>query len=260
MRPTVAIDAFSGRLEADYRGWALVAIDVIRATTTAVTAVAQGRRCLPAASVEAAAALAARLSEPLLVGELAGKVPAGFHLDNSPAEVASRNDTWRPMVLLSSSGTQLLCAAAACGACVTYVGSLRNYAAQTARLASDQASVVLLGAASRGEFRLEDQLCCARIAAGLGRRGYAIRDSATGRIVERWSEASLDAINDSPSAGFLSSTGRLADLSFVLTHDDDLDTVFQLEQGEIVPAPTPRLRPELFIPIQAPTARPVPEV
>jgi hypothetical protein len=43
---------------------------MIRASTTAVTAVAAGRLCFPVASLEAAVPLAARLDNPLLVGEL----------------------------------------------------------------------------------------------------------------------------------------------------------------------------------------------
>ena len=56
-------------------GWTVVGIDVIRATTTAVTAVAAGRRCFPVASLEEAVPLAARLANPLLVGELGGNRP-----------------------------------------------------------------------------------------------------------------------------------------------------------------------------------------
>src|SRR5947209_16344876 len=92
---------------------AVVGIDVIRATTTAITAVAAGRRCFPVPSLEAAVPLAARLDNPLLVGELGGNMPYGFHLQNSPAEMATPRDAARPVILLSSSGTGLLSAAAA---------------------------------------------------------------------------------------------------------------------------------------------------
>src|SRR6266852_6566557 len=86
---------------------ALVAIDVIRATTTAITAVVMGRRCYPAPTLQAANELAACLPDALLVGEVGGIMPAGFHLNNSPAELATRTDT-RPIILLSSSGTQVM--------------------------------------------------------------------------------------------------------------------------------------------------------
>ena len=106
MDRTVVIDCFPESVRHYREGYALVAIDVIRATTTAVTAVNMGRRCFPAPSIEIALPLAARLNNPLLVGELGGNMPYGFDMNNSPAEMAHRDDLMRPMILLSSSGMQ----------------------------------------------------------------------------------------------------------------------------------------------------------
>ena len=145
-------------------------IDVIRATTTAITAVAAGRRCFPVASIEAALPLAARLVNPLLVGELGGNMPYGFHLQNSPAEMDRSVDLDRPVILLSSSGTGLLSAAAARSR--TYAACLRNAAAQARHLIATHERVLLLAGESRGEFRDEDRLCCARIAAPLLAAGF----------------------------------------------------------------------------------------
>ena len=93
MRKTVVIDCFPERVEAYRNGYALVAVDVIRATTTAVTCVTLGRRCFPVPSLEEAVPLAARLPNPLLVGELGGSMPYGFDLNNGPADLESRTDT-----------------------------------------------------------------------------------------------------------------------------------------------------------------------
>jgi len=87
---------------------AVVAIDVIRATTTAVTAVATGRQCYPVPTVEAAeGARKIRAGCPYSWASLAGVMAAGFDMTNSPAELATRTDR-RPIILLSSSGTQLI--------------------------------------------------------------------------------------------------------------------------------------------------------
>jgi 2-phosphosulfolactate phosphatase len=213
----------------------IVVVDVIRATTTAVTAVALGRRCLPVASLAEAAAVAATLDQPLLAGELGGGVPSGFELDNSPADLARRSDVVRPMVLLSSSGTRLL---ARPGTTPVYVACFRNQSAVAARLCELGARVALVGACSRGEFREEDQLCCARIAASLIDAGFEV-DGPTVALVERWREAPLDAIRCSRSVAFLEQTGRAQDLEFVLTHVDDVDCAFLVEDGELVAAPAP---------------------
>src|SRR5215218_7863176 len=128
MERTVVIDCFPESLPRYREGHAIVAIDVIRATTTAVTGVALNRRCFPTPSLEVAVPLAARLDNPLLVGELGGNMPYGFDLTNSPAALACRSDVSRPMILLSTSGTKVLSKAKGCDA--VYVACLRNYTAQ----------------------------------------------------------------------------------------------------------------------------------
>src|SRR6266567_5386019 len=112
MRKTVVIDCFPESVPGYRDGFVIVAVDIIRATSTAVTGVALGRRCFPVPSLEVAVPLAARLPNPLLVGELGGSMPYGFDLNNSPADLESRTDTHRPMLLLSTSGTKLICGAA----------------------------------------------------------------------------------------------------------------------------------------------------
>jgi len=204
---------------------------VLRATTTAVSAVAHGRRCFAAASLEAAVPLAARLPDPLLVGELGGFMPYGFHLQNSPAQIDLREDVERPMVLLSTSGTRLMCEAAANG--TGYAACLRNVTAQAKALAGTHERVRLFGADSRGEFREEDQLACAWIAARLLDAGYVPGDEPTRGILERWAEASPEDFTHGRSARYLRETGQAADLEFVLEHVDDLDRSFPIIDTEI---------------------------
>jgi len=82
MRGTVVIDCFPESAARYREGHAIVAIDVVRATTTAITAVAGGRRCFPVPTVAAAHDVAGRLDRPLLAGEQGGAVPPGFDLNN----------------------------------------------------------------------------------------------------------------------------------------------------------------------------------
>ena len=233
---TVAIDCFPESVGRYRDGYAMVAVDVIRATTTAVTAAALNRRCFPVSSLEAAVTLAERLDDPLLVGELGGNVPHGFHLANSPAAVALRSDVSRPMILLSTSGTRLLCEAKEWCAAV-YAACLRNYTAQVRYLAARHHRVAVIGAGSRGEFREEDQMCCAWIAEGLINLGYSPRGELTARLVERWSGAPVDAFLGSKSVEYLASTGQLSDLDFILEHVDDINAVFPLDNDHITTSP-----------------------
>jgi 2-phosphosulfolactate phosphatase len=231
MRKTVVIDSFPESVDSYRNGYAIVAVDVIRATTTAVTAVALGRRCFPVPSLEAAVPLAAKLTNPLLVGELGGSMPYGFDMNNSPAELETRSDIHRPMLLLSTSGTKLMCGALESQA--MYVACLRNYTAQINYLARHHPKVAVIGAGSRGEFREEDQLCCAWIAEGLLNRGYEAQDARTIAIIEQWCSVHVDTITVGASADYLRNTGQERDLEFILEHVDDLDEIFRYERGQV---------------------------
>lgn len=216
-------------------GDVIVVVDVVRATTTAVTAVAQGRRCFTAPSVAAARRRAARLDRPLLAGEIDGAIPAGFELNNSPAAIADRTDVERPLVLVSSSGTPLIHAAALSG--TVYLGSLRNARYLGLWLAGRHARVAIVAAASRGAFREEDRVCCALVAGELLDAGYAPEDDATAALVRHWRAASPDAWLVSDSVRYLRATGQVADLDFILAHQEDLPDVFQLHDGEVITVP-----------------------
>lgn len=234
MTKTYTIDLFAdGVLDAYREGHAVVAVDVIRATTTAVTAASRGVRVFPVASLETALPLAARLDRPLLVGELGGNMPYGFDLNNSPVAMETLPPD-RPVILLSTSGTRLI--AEARGADAVYAACLRNVGAQARLLASEHDRVALVGAGTRGEFRAEDQLGCAWIAARLGEAGFEPANDAAAAVAERWGNAPVEAIEESASAEYLRTSGQLHDLAFVLSHIDDVDAVFRLEGEQLVRA------------------------
>ncbi len=229
---SVVIDVLPASAERYRASHAIVAIDVIRATTTLVTAAAAGRRCYTAPSVDAAIARAQCLDAPLLVGEVGGNMPFGFDLTNSPAEMAARSDIERPMMLVSSSGTQLIDDARGCEA--LYIACLRNFRAVARHLCGRHRRIALIGAGTRGEFREEDQLCCAWMAGLLLRAGYVPEDHATLELAERWEGAPAKACRISNSVAYLIRTGQFADLEFVFSHVDDLDAVFACDRDEVI--------------------------
>jgi 2-phosphosulfolactate phosphatase len=228
---SVVIDFLPQNVERYRDDYAIVAVDVIRATTTLMTAISRGRRCYVADSVDSALACAARLEGVLLAGELSGDVPPAFHLSNSPAALVRRADVERPMVLVSSSGTQLLCSARGCAA--VYIGCFRNHRAVADHIAGRHARIAVIGAGTRGEFREEDQMCCSWIAARLVDCGYRA-EAATLALVSRWKDAPVESCLVSKSVDYLTRTGQVDDLEFVLSHVNDLDLVGMLVEDEVV--------------------------
>jgi 2-phosphosulfolactate phosphatase len=212
-------------------GYAIVAVDVIRATTTAVSCVANGRRCFPVPSIEHALPLAAKLHHPLLVGELGGNMPWGFDLSNSPARLTARPDVTRPAILLSSSGTRLVTTAAESRAC--YLACLRNWTATARFVASRHARVAVIAAGSRGEHREEDDACCALIAGHLVDNGYGCEDAQTKDLIDRWRGTSPDEWFVSKSVDYLRKSNQTDDLTFIREHIDDLTAAFVMKHGEV---------------------------
>ncbi len=209
---------------------ALVAVDVIRATTTAITAIATGRECHLVPTLEAAFDTASRLPNPLLAGELGGDMPAGFDLTNSPAQLATRSDVSRPLVLLSSTGTRLMYEIGRRDS--AYLACFRNYSATIDCLAKTHDAVTLIGAGTRGEFREEDQMCCAWIADGLIESGFVPEDDMTLHLARRWRAAPHDAFLVSQSVAYLQRSGQLRDLNFILSHFDDVDTPGRVSRNQ----------------------------
>jgi 2-phosphosulfolactate phosphatase len=231
---------------ASYRqGCVVVAVDVIRATTMAITAAALGRACYPVDSLDASFRLAQVLEGPLLAGEIDGDVPPGFDMNNSPAELSERSDISRPLVLLSSSGTRLIVNARGCD--VLYLACFRNISSTARHLISkNYVRIALLGAGSRGEFREEDQICCALIGAQLVQVGYVPENETTITIMKRWANAKASDCLHSRSVDYLRRTGQLADLRFILERIDDLAETFIVQTGEVVKVKlAPRLNLEL---------------
>jgi len=241
MSNSVIIDCFAESAERYRKGYAVVVIDVVRATTTAITAVALGRRCFPVPSLDAAHSLAGRLTDPLLVGEVSGIMPNGFHINNSPAALVKRTDLHRPAVLLSSSGTRLLESASPCEA--VFLACLRNFTSLAKHLAGSFADVAVIGAGTRGEFREEDQMCCAWIAELLFNFGYRAANETTAAIAGRWRGCRADAWTHGNSAAYLRRSSQLDDLEFILGHIDDLHAVFALRDGEVMCEPLVKADP-----------------
>jgi 2-phosphosulfolactate phosphatase len=159
-------------------------------------------------------------------------MPYGFDLNNSPADLEYRTDIHRPMILLSTTGTRVICGTQESQA--TYVACLRNYKAQAAHLIAYHSMIAVIGAGSRNEFREEDQLCCAWIAELLLAAGYEPQDARTEAIIEQWSGAPINVITGGASADYLRKSGQTRDLDFILTHVNDLDEVYRFEYGQIV--------------------------
>ncbi len=140
-------------------GSVAVVVDVLRATTTIVQALASGCTCVrPCAEVDEAKELAGsmRAGRVLLAGERNGVALAGFDLGNSPREFTPAACKGNVLVLTTTNGTQALLRAAEADRVL--VAAFLNYSAVCEQLRQDPRPVHILCAGSDGEAALEDTL------------------------------------------------------------------------------------------------------
>lgn len=239
MGKSVVIDYLPASAEHYHEDYAIVVVDVIRATTTATTAVSIGRDVYPVSTTDDAFTLAKNIRDPLFVGELGGNVPYGFDLTNSPVQVAALSlipsGTFtmghRPIILVSSSGSELLLNAV--GSQAVYISCLRNFSAVANYVANKHEHIAVLGAGTRGEFRREDQIGCAWLAKKLVDANYQMESPRTKHLIKRWDNTNLDIIREGRSADYLRRSGQVHDLEFVLHHIDDLAVVPEFVNGKL---------------------------
>ena len=139
-------------------GAVALVIDVLRASTTMVTALAHGcQALLPVAEVEEARRRARELPGSLLAGERWGDPPAGFDLGNSPLEFTADRVAGRAIVFTTSNGTRALLAARPAAAIA--VASFANLGAAADWAVAQRRDVIVVCAGERGDRSLEDETC-----------------------------------------------------------------------------------------------------
>jgi 2-phosphosulfolactate phosphatase len=136
-----------------------VVIDVLRATTTIIQALAAG--CIavwPVAEVEEARRLAdgMRAGRVLLGGERNGVPLPGFDLGNSPSEYTCSRCKGTTLVLTTTNGTRALLRAAP--AARTLIAGFVNYSAVCEQLAGEKRPIDIVCAGYEGEVALDDAL------------------------------------------------------------------------------------------------------
>jgi 2-phosphosulfolactate phosphatase len=156
------------RLDPDrLRSSACVVIDVIRATSALLVALANGARGVrPVAGIEEAFSLKEKNLAALLAGERGGVPLPGFDLGNSPREMTAERVDGRDLIMTTTNGTQAL---AACrGGRAVLTACFLNLDAVAARLRELGAPWMILCAGFEGGFGMDDAIVAGALAEALG--------------------------------------------------------------------------------------------
>jgi 2-phosphosulfolactate phosphatase len=223
------------------RGAHVVVVDVLRATTTIATALANGAAgVIPVAGPEDAIALGNRLGRDrvLFGGERDAQRIEGFELDNSPASFTASAVAGKTILLTTTNGTRALRAVA--NAASVRTAALVNRTAVADALAHEDGDVVIVCAGEANGFALEDALGAGALVdtlltligdveLGDGARAAALLYRA---VANRLADAiaSADHAQSLAHKGFARDVTRCAAL-------DTLDVVPTLRDGVLVVTP-----------------------
>ena len=222
--------AFLPALVEDIAQKVVVAIDVLRATTTLVVMCHQGgERVVLAETTADGRSLRRRLGpEYLLCGEENGLPPAGFDHGNSPVEFSTLDLTGRQLILCTSNGTRTLLQVAQ--APVALVGSLVNgWAVLTRAVTEAQArgldlTLVCSGHKYASSFGIDDAYCAGFLVGQLiamGVKGLKPEESALAalRLCSSYADDTLAAFKEAANGRHLISIGLTEDLRFCAQRD-----------------------------------------
>jgi len=168
----------------DLAGRGVVVIDVLRATSSIVTALSAGAKAVvPAASSEEAVRLTANLEKNgiVLAGERRMVKIEGFGLGNSPREMTPEAVGGKTVYLATTNGTPALVAAQ--GGDPVLVAAALNFtaAAERARAVfAERGDLVIMCAGREKQFALEDAYTAGRLVKAVkkGARKVTLNDAA----------------------------------------------------------------------------------
>jgi 2-phosphosulfolactate phosphatase len=140
-----------------------VVIDVIRATSTIVTALANGASGIqPVAEASDAFALKARNPEAILAGERGGKPLPGFDLGNAPEDFTPERVSGRHILLTTTNGTRAL--AACSGARAVMTAAFLNLDAVALQMLELGPPWIVVCAGFEGRFGADDAMVAGALA------------------------------------------------------------------------------------------------
>lgn len=133
----------------------VIVIDVLRASSTIVTALANGfSAVIPVETIGQANLL--RSPAALLAGERHCRKIPDFDFNNSPTELAAQQPLGRQLVLTTTNGTRAIQKAER--AALVLIGCFLNATACIRHAISQHLDITLYCAGTRGQFALEDGL------------------------------------------------------------------------------------------------------
>ena len=212
-----------------------VVIDVLRATSTVVAALAAGAEAIyPVVSIEDAIKLATSLGreDALLAAERRGQRIEGFDLGNSPTDFTPDGVGGKRIVMSTTNGTAALVTSADADRVV--IAALVNLSAVAGSVV-DAEQLTIVCAGREGQFAIDDALCAGILVSRLADRlGAALELDDAGRA------ALALASSFTPDADFLMHTAGGRALA-AIDLEEDVRWCARVDAHDLVPELSDRM-------------------
>lgn len=182
------LDVLFSPVQADelfFTGKTTVVIDVLRASSTIITALSNGaKEVVPVGTIEFAVKVSGGIfgGQTLLGGERNTKKIEGFALGNSPSEYTKEIVSGKSIVFYSTNGSRAIVKAKySTNLFVCSFNNLKTLAKHLRKLNED---VIILCAGNNNLFSLEDTVCAGMLVSELiaGNKTIELTDASTGAL------------------------------------------------------------------------------
>ena len=227
------LDVLFSPVQADelfFTGKTTVVIDVLRASSTIITALTNGaKEIVPVGTVEFAVKVSGGIfgGQTLLGGERNTKKIEGFALGNSPSEYTTEIVNGKAIVFFSTNGSRAIVKAKySANLFVCSFNNLKTLAKHLRKLNED---VIILCAGNNNFFSLEDSVCA----------GMLISELMTGTKKAELTDASTSALTLFKSFGKnifkMLSEADHGQLLITNGFEEDLITCAELDSTDVIP-------------------------
>ncbi|MEM2673420.1 MAG: 2-phosphosulfolactate phosphatase [Candidatus Bathyarchaeia archaeon] len=184
-------------IKAVNRGDLIIVVDVLRCTSTIVTALANGAKAIiPVKTLKEAERVHSKNPGYILAGERGGLKPRRFDMGNSPLEYTREKVFGRVIVLTTTSGTlALTCSKDAKWVLIGSFLNAKSVAEKAAFIAEAEGiDISIIQSGTNGRFSLEDFICAGAIISKLPSELIELSDPAQAALlVFRYGEKDLCA-------------------------------------------------------------------
>lgn len=207
--------------ETDLSDTVCIVMDVFRATTSIITAIANGCASLiPVMSVDEAYHAAGQIEGPLFAGERQSIKITGFDFGNSPFEFSAEQVQDKTIIMTTTNGTIAIKSTEK--AYLTLLGSFINASAVCRAAQQQNKSILLVCAGTDGLFSLEDAFCAGLLVKLLTKdKQYELTDAARGvqAMYHGAQDAVLSILGESRNGKRLYGLGLEKEVEYCLSTD-----------------------------------------